>query len=39
MKHKKYTKLSKYRSALDTIKRKRSEALFEWLKSSIQEST
>ncbi len=32
MKHKNYIKLSKYRSALTTNKRKRSEALFEMLK-------
>lgn len=32
MKHKNYIKLSKYRSALSTTKKKRSEALFVWLK-------
>ncbi len=35
MKHKKYIKLSKYRSALATTKRRRSEALFEMLKKIL----
>lgn len=38
MKHRNYIKLSKYRSALATAKKKRSDAMFVWLKERFCEA-